>query len=109
MDSVEVYIDKDGEHRFRIRSSNGQIRAVSSEGYKSPEDCLKCIIATRDAITLLVADCCRKAGEALEPGVTPDVPEVYTDEHLLKVLKAANLFQPLAPEPKSLADAENQT
>jgi hypothetical protein len=30
----EVYVDKAGEHRFRLKASNGQIIMVS-EGYKT--------------------------------------------------------------------------
>ena len=50
MDKVQCYIDKQGEYRFRVRSQNGNIRSVSSEGYKNEEDCLKCLIATHEAI-----------------------------------------------------------
>ena len=35
----EVYIDKAGEFRFRLKASNGQIIAVS-EGYKAIASCL---------------------------------------------------------------------
>lgn len=56
MDSVECYIDKKGEYRFRVRNQNGQIRSVSSEGYKREEDCLECMLATYRSIHAFVAD-----------------------------------------------------
>jgi len=41
--TFELYKDKAGEHRWRLRHSNGQILAASSEGYSSKADALKCI------------------------------------------------------------------
>ena len=38
----EVYTDKAGEFRFRLKATNGQIIAVS-EGYKAMAGCLNCI------------------------------------------------------------------
>ena len=35
----EVYLDKAGEYRFRLKATNGQIIAVS-EGYKAMASCL---------------------------------------------------------------------
>ena len=35
----EVYVDKAGEYRFRLKATNGQIIAVS-EGYKAEASCL---------------------------------------------------------------------
>ena len=35
----EVYTDKAGEYRFRLKATNGQIIAVG-EGYKAKESCL---------------------------------------------------------------------
>ena len=35
----EVYLDKAGEYRFRLKATNGQIIAVS-EGYKAEASCL---------------------------------------------------------------------
>ena len=34
----EMYVDKAGEYRFRLKAKNGEIVAVS-EGYKSKESC----------------------------------------------------------------------
>jgi uncharacterized protein len=39
----EVYKDKKGEHRWRLRHSNGNILATSSEGYAAKASALKCI------------------------------------------------------------------
>lgn len=38
----EVYKDKKGEYRFRLKASNGEIIATG-EGYKQKAGCLKCI------------------------------------------------------------------
>ena len=38
--SFEVYQDKAGEYRFKLKAANGQVIAVS-EGYKSKDSCLK--------------------------------------------------------------------
>lgn len=42
----EVYTDKKGEFRFRIKARNGQIVA-SSEGYKGLDSCMKGIASVR--------------------------------------------------------------
>ena len=34
----EVYIDKSGEHRFRLKAGNGEI-ILSSEGYSAKAGC----------------------------------------------------------------------
>jgi uncharacterized protein YegP (UPF0339 family) len=39
----EVYKDKKGEHRWRLRHANGNILATSSEGYVAKASALKCI------------------------------------------------------------------
>jgi uncharacterized protein YegP (UPF0339 family) len=39
----EVYKDKAGEHRWRLRHSNGNILATASEGYASKAGAMKCI------------------------------------------------------------------
>ena len=36
----EVYKDKAGEWRWRLRASNGKIIGDSGEGYKNKQDCL---------------------------------------------------------------------
>lgn len=42
----EVYIDKAGEYRFRLKARNGEIIAVS-EGYKAKPSCLNGIESVR--------------------------------------------------------------
>lgn len=39
----ELYKDKAGEHRWRLKHQNGNILATSSEGYSSKAAALKCI------------------------------------------------------------------
>jgi uncharacterized protein YegP (UPF0339 family) len=39
----EVYKDKKGEHRWRLRHGNGNILATASEGYSSKAAAMKCI------------------------------------------------------------------
>lgn len=39
----EVYKDKKGEHRWRLRHGNGNILATSSEGYSAKAGAMKCI------------------------------------------------------------------
>ena len=36
----EVYKDKAGEYRFRLKAPNGEIIAASSEGYKAKKSCM---------------------------------------------------------------------
>jgi uncharacterized protein YegP (UPF0339 family) len=42
----EMYLDKKGEYRFRLKATNGQIIAVS-EGYTTEKNCLKGIESVR--------------------------------------------------------------
>ena len=42
----ELYTDKSGEYRFRLRAANGQIIATG-EGYKTKKSCLNGIESTR--------------------------------------------------------------
>jgi uncharacterized protein len=39
----ELYKDKKGEHRWRLRHGNGNILATSSEGYAAKASAMKCI------------------------------------------------------------------
>ena len=39
----EIYKDKKGEHRWRLRHANGHILATASEGYLAKTSLLKCI------------------------------------------------------------------
>jgi uncharacterized protein len=41
--TFELYKDKKGEFRWRLRHANGNILATSSEGYKAKASAAKCI------------------------------------------------------------------
>ena len=43
----EIYLDKEGEHHFRLKAKNGHIIAVS-EGYKAKKSCLNGIESVRN-------------------------------------------------------------
>ena len=38
---VEIYVDKAGRHRWRLRARNGRIIADSSEGYASRRNAIR--------------------------------------------------------------------
>ena len=42
---IEVYKDKKGEWRWRVRARNGRVLADSGEGYKRKRQCVHAIIA----------------------------------------------------------------
>jgi uncharacterized protein YegP (UPF0339 family) len=46
----EVYVDKAGEHRFRLKARNGEI-ILSSEGYNKKEGCANGIESVRKNAT----------------------------------------------------------
>ncbi|MBK8628762.1 MAG: DUF1508 domain-containing protein [Sphingomonadales bacterium] len=43
----ELYKDRQGEFRWRLRHANGNILATSSEGYKARASAVKCIDAVK--------------------------------------------------------------
>lgn len=45
----EVYKDKRGEFRWRLKHANGNILATSSEGYKAKDSALRCIENVRNS------------------------------------------------------------
>jgi uncharacterized protein YegP (UPF0339 family) len=47
--SFEVYKDKSGQYRWRLRSMNKQILATSGEGYKERRDCLAAVESVKRA------------------------------------------------------------
>lgn len=47
MAKFEVYIDKAGEHRFRLKAGNGQI-ILASEGYSSKDGCMNGIESVKE-------------------------------------------------------------
>jgi uncharacterized protein YegP (UPF0339 family) len=44
--TAEMYRDRRGEWRWRIRADNWRILAVSSEGYHNKDDCLSGLLAS---------------------------------------------------------------
>ena len=55
--TFEVYKDKAGEHRWRLKAANGQVIATSGDGYKERRDCLAGIESVRrNAPAAKVAD-----------------------------------------------------
>jgi uncharacterized protein len=52
----EVYQDKKGEYRWRLKAGNGNILSKSSEGYKAKADCLKCIENNRKSSDAPIVD-----------------------------------------------------
>lgn len=40
---IEIYQDRGGQWRWRMRAVNGRIIAVSSEGYRNKEDMLEAL------------------------------------------------------------------
>jgi len=52
--TFEIYKDRSDEHRWRLKSSNGQIIASSGQGYKDKRDCKNAIERIKkDAATRL--------------------------------------------------------
>ena len=49
--TFEVYKDKAGEYRWRLRSTNKQLLASSGEGYKEKRDCIAAIESVKKAAT----------------------------------------------------------
>ena len=45
----EVYKDKSGEWRWRLKATNGQIVATSGEGYVNKSGCESGIVLVKDA------------------------------------------------------------
>lgn len=43
----ELYVDKAGEYRFRLKAGNGEVIALSSEGYTSKAGALNGIDSIR--------------------------------------------------------------
>jgi len=46
MGKFEIYKDKKGEYRFRLKAGNGEIIA-ESEGYKTKQGCMKGIVSVQ--------------------------------------------------------------
>ena len=72
----EVYTDKSGEFRFRLKARNGEIIAVS-EGYKAKASCMNGIESVRkNAVEAKLED---QTVEGFETVTNPKF-EVYTDK-----------------------------
>lgn len=54
----EVYRDKSGEYRFRLKAKNGEVIAVS-EGYKRKESCLNGIASVQHYAKLAKIEICQ--------------------------------------------------
>ncbi len=62
--TFEVYQDKAGEYRWRLRAQNSKLLAASSEGYKEKRSCLSSIESVkRDAVDALVVEQEQKTNE----------------------------------------------
>lgn len=48
--TFEIYKDKKGEYRFRLKAKNGEVIAVG-EGYTTKQNCLKGVESVRKAAT----------------------------------------------------------
>ena len=51
MAKFEVYEDRRGEYRWRLKARNGEILAVAEEGFASKDSCLRNIETVRKAAT----------------------------------------------------------
>ena len=49
MAEFEIYLDKDGDWRWRFCAANGEIMADSGEGYEDRDDCERAIEIIREA------------------------------------------------------------
>ena len=47
MPKFEIFIDKKGEYRFRLKAPNGEIKATS-EGYSTKHECIDGIESVRE-------------------------------------------------------------
>ena len=57
MASFQIYKDKSGQFRWRLRANNGEIIADSNEGYKEKRSCQHGIdLVKRDAAGAAVED-----------------------------------------------------
>ena len=52
----EIYQDKRGEWRWRLKAANGKILAVSSEGYNGKHNCVNCILSVKGSRTAHVIE-----------------------------------------------------
>lgn len=48
--TVEVYKDKGGDFRFRVKDADGKVIAIPPKGYNSKEECVKALDAIRHTL-----------------------------------------------------------
>lgn len=56
----ELYMDSSGEYRWRLKAANGEIIAVSSEGYTKAESARKGIALVRKSVGAPLEDLTRE-------------------------------------------------
>lgn len=95
----QIYQDKAGEYRWRLRASNHAIIATGSEGYVQKKSCLRGIQLVMESRTATVEDQSDDAGEEPEPKPKPD----QVRQSPLESLKAATA---MSKEPPSFVDLQ---
>ena len=65
--TFEVYRDKAGEYRWRLRATNKQILATSGEGYKDKKSC----VAAIESVKRAAADAPVEEPAAAQPSPPP--------------------------------------
>jgi uncharacterized protein len=72
--TFEVYKDKAGEFRWRLRAQNTKVLATSSEGYAEKRNCLAAIESVkRDVVDAPVVE--QQADDASKDASKPDAPK----------------------------------
>ncbi len=89
----EMYADKAGEFRFRLKARNGQIIGVS-EGYKAKASALKGIESIRKNSA---SDVVKVAIETAKPAKTERVEKTETVEPVAEVEKPVKPVKPVKP------------
>ena len=46
--TFEIYTDRSGEYRWRLRARNGELMAVSEEGFNTKRSCLRSVQRIKD-------------------------------------------------------------
>ena len=63
MGKFQIFQDKSGEYRWRLKAGNGQIVATSGEGYKTKADAQKGVASVQQLTpTAAVEDTCKPGG-----------------------------------------------
>lgn len=95
----EIYRDKRGEWRWRLKAPNQEIIVNSSKGYKTKADCLRRIDALRFYIQVTTTSITGKVREKQVPGYTKQVffSHSSNDKELIGLIKLAFEFTPVKP------------